>query len=325
MFITDDLKKKFVRDVGVPIKVLEEPYFSHYLDLYEEEFQSKTKWDEFMEFLQLFEDADDYFEKYNEVKDAAIEYLKSQPKLTYFRQNEDMNKYSIKNINIPKSGIYKEDNVGKYFISIDMKKANFTALRYYDPEIFDYAETYEEFVKKFTKHEYLIKSKHIRQVIMGNVVTKRVGTYEKYLMDKVLSEFLKILPISTNDVAFFGDDEIVIDVSKFVINGVINENIEFEISKIINSQRSKGINLSKEYFLLCRLEGTKGYLKEYIAPTSQSKKHEIKCVDAVAMPFVIRMMNNEEPDEKDSIYVDSEGNLVKLIRPYKVSIRKCQH
>ena len=76
MFIKDDLKKKFVRDVGVPIKVLEEPYFSHYLDLYEEEFQSKCT---------------DYFYDYDYIV-GDIAYGKLRLKGFYHSSNKKANK-----------------------------------------------------------------------------------------------------------------------------------------------------------------------------------------------------------------------------------------
>ena len=47
-----------------------------------------------------------------------------------------MNQYSIKHVGLPSKDIFKPSNDNKLFISIDMKKANFSALRYYDKSLF---------------------------------------------------------------------------------------------------------------------------------------------------------------------------------------------
>ena len=79
MIITETLKRRFVKDTNLPIKVFDEPYFSHFLDLYEEHFNAKTQWEMFLKELEQYEHESDYLQEYNRVKDAAITYLALMP------------------------------------------------------------------------------------------------------------------------------------------------------------------------------------------------------------------------------------------------------
>ena len=94
---------------------------------------------------------------------------------------DDMNKYAVTHTDLPTKDIFKPSNDGKLFISIDMRKANFSALKNYDSGIFDSVDTWEEFISRYTDNKHIINSKYIRQVILGNCNPKRQVTYENIL------------------------------------------------------------------------------------------------------------------------------------------------
>ena len=52
MVITEKLRQRFAKDIGVPIKIFVEPYFSNMLDLYEEHYGARTKWTQFLTLLE---------------------------------------------------------------------------------------------------------------------------------------------------------------------------------------------------------------------------------------------------------------------------------
>jgi hypothetical protein len=68
-----------------------------------------------------------------------------------------------------------------------MKKANFTALSTYRPEIFDNADTWEQFIGQYTELKHIANSKYIRQVIMGACNPKRQIQLIEYYMNTLLS------------------------------------------------------------------------------------------------------------------------------------------
>jgi hypothetical protein len=89
--------------------------------------------------------------------------------------------------NIPDLNIYNQSSIGKTFVSIDLKKANFQAFKFINPLIVFNADTYEDMIDMFTpeKNEYFRTSKYTRQVIFGKLNPKRTITVEKYIMGRV--------------------------------------------------------------------------------------------------------------------------------------------
>lgn len=309
MTITETLKRRFVKDTNLPIKVFDEPYFSHFLDLYEEHFHAKTMYEMFLKELANYENEQDYLAEYNRVKDAAISYLAENAAMQHFTQVEDMSKFNIKNTGLVGNCVFKETNVGKYFLSIDMVKANFSALRHYDPAIVGDKNTYEEFIGMFTSSEYIKKSKYIRQVIFGNQNPKRQTKYEQYLMDLLLSHIYENTSLTAKNVAYFGADELVFDVSE----QLNDEDFVKSVSQVLEWAKEQNIRVRAEYYQMYRIRGTAGYMKKFIAPTV-GKELELKSANGLEMPFIIRALKGETAQENDSVFV-FEGNLARLISP----------
>ena len=309
--ISTKLKQRFCKDMGIPIKIFHEPYFESRLKLYDSQYGSIKKYKAFLELLNNFKSEQDYFEYYNRLKDDIINYLGSREGMKEFKE-ENMNKYNIVNTGFPKKDIYKESFDGKIFLSIDMVKANFTALKHFDKTIVGGAETYEEFISMFTEYDYFKNSKYLRQVIFGNHNPKRQTTYEKYLMDNVLTGLLTVVP--KEDVAFFSNDEIVVR---------IEEKLNYKYIKKIrhlvwNIEKRLGIKLRQELFRLRKIPGTQGYIKKFIG-NGNDKRDEFKCLDALTMPFVLRAYSNEEIQEEDKVFF-YEGKLAKLIEIPKIEV-----
>ena len=129
------------------------------------------KWNRFTEDLKKYNCEQDYFEKYNSVKEAAMAAIKNSEAFKFFNE-DDMNKYVIKHTGLPSGEIYHPGNDGKMFISVDMRQANFSSLSYYadrtGKSIFNGASTWEDFISLFAESSHIIHSKYIRQVILGN-------------------------------------------------------------------------------------------------------------------------------------------------------------
>lgn len=200
-----ELKRRFVKDNNLPITVYHEPYFTERLHIIDRLFNCVEKFDLFCDELKEFNDEQDYFAHYNAVKDAAIEHIKSKEEFKVF--TDDNSFIRIKN-EYPKNNLYTEENQYKSFISIDMKKANFSAVRRYNASIFDNAKTWEEFISKFTPMKHIANSKYIRQVILGACNPKKQIQFELYLMYNLL-EFIKHT-VPGIEVLSLGVDEIIL-------------------------------------------------------------------------------------------------------------------
>ena len=164
-----------------------------------------------------------------------------------------MNQFAVKNKNFPTKDIYKPTNIGRSFISIDMKKANFSSLRYYDASIFDNADTWEDFISKFTDNEFIINSKSIREVIMGNCNSGRVTTYEKFITDQLLTLIIDA-GIEPNNIVFFSNDEIVVDVTDLDIT---TTTATYDISVGGSSVKSGSLTTSSATYTANNLKHTR--------------------------------------------------------------------
>ena len=207
------LKKRFCKDCNLPINLFDEPYFTQRLKALDVQFDCVKKFNTFCADLEKYDTEQEYFEYYNTVKDSIINMIKDNTEYMKFL-NDDFADVRVvtKNITLGNKNLYIEGNQDKTFISIDMKKANFSALRHYSPAIFKNVETWEQYIGFFTPSEHIRNSKYIRQVILGACNPKRQITYERYLMTML---YLHIKNELDGKVSFYslGNDEIIISVA----------------------------------------------------------------------------------------------------------------
>lgn len=312
MDISEKLKERFCKDCNIPLKLFKEPYFTDRLQLYDNYYNTLDKWNIFVRELEKYKCEQDYLEEYNRVKDAAIKNIKDSDGYKSLNA-EDMGKYSLKYKDLPGKDIYKPSNIGKLFISIDMRKANFSALKFYDKSIFSNSDTWEEFIERYTENKHIVNSKYIRQVILGNCDPKRQVTYEKYLMGLVLEVLIDELGYSTSDIAFYSNDEIVIDMGKY--KGCINKQKILEMAVNVRFN----IPFRIELFYLHKITGTDGYYKEIVKNIIE-REYEFKCLNNYTLPFVLRKFNGEEITENDKVFYH-EGLLSKFIEIPEIEIQ----
>ena len=315
--ITETLKQRFCKDMNLTIKIFEEPYFANFLKLYDEQYDAVSKYNRFVSAVNQFGSEQNYFEAYNALKDAVIEYLNENEDMKFFAQEEDMNKFSCQNKGYPTRDIFKETNDGKVFVSIDMVKGNFTALHHYNPNIVKGCSTYEEFIRTFTDVPHFVESKYIRQVVFGNVNPKRQVTYEKYLMDMVLTKLLETGVIKPENVEFFSTDEIVLAVpDDMVCDRMVNDEFYNSVMNVVKWAKDNNINVRGEFFELKKISGTSGFVKKFMMGKDGV---DFKCLDFLTMPFVLRAYQKEEPNDMDRVFL-YEGKKVMLMKDISVSV-----
>lgn len=311
-------KERFCRDCNVPIKVFQEPYFTDRLKLFDKFYETLNKWDVFVEELQKYKNEQDYFEEYNRVKDAAINCIKESEAYQMFN-DEDMNKFQIKHKGLPAKDIFHPDNDGKMFLSIDMRKANFSSLQNYgnsvNKSMFAGASTWEDFISLFTDNKHIISSKYVRQVVLGNCNPKRHITYEKYLMDQVVDALIKQhYPIK--DIVFFSNDEIVLNMESQAGCLTFKNIMQLFLDELFD------IPFKVELFKLHKIKNTDGYYKEIFEGEDfylTKSKIEFKCLDNYMFPFVLRHFLGEEVTESDKVFYH-EGLLAKFMEVPEIEV-----
>ena len=210
--MTSEVKKRFVKDESLPIQLLKEPYFSYYICLYNRDFDTVRKYGDLHRALERCGSEEKFLQEYYGIRDRVITRTKELPEYAEFLEC-DMSKYDIEAPVLPnahKTDVYKMVNVDRRFISIDMKKANFQVMKMFSEKIVFGADTYEEYIGRFTDMDYFRNSKYTRQVIFGNMNPKRQTKMQKYCMRKVFDLLIAEYDISPEAFAVFTFDEIVL-------------------------------------------------------------------------------------------------------------------
>ena len=293
--LTDKLKSRFCKNNNIPINIFKEPYFKSRLCLYDKYYNTLSLYNQFVESMSVYNNEEEYFETYNKIKELIIQCIQNSEGYQNFIK-DDMSQWGV-NTKISSNNIYKDDNVGKYFASIDMCEANFSSLYHYDKSIFNGADSYSEFISRFTDDISIINSKYIRQVIFGACNPKRQITYEKYIMYSVLQNLNALTSFCDEKISSFTNDEIVFEVNKDfnIPNGIY----------ILNTFDGKNIKCKLEKFKLSKISG--GYIK-----INDKGGIKIKCAKPIDIPFIIRKLENK-PIQEEDLYFYHEGKLAKFI------------
>lgn len=285
------LKKRFCKECNIPISVFDNPYFYQRLCALEPIYHGVEKFKRFCDELEKYNNEQEYFEYYNSLKDLLIRRIKENP--AYMRFNNEVIEVSTP---FSKNNLYTEDNDGKAFISIDMKKANFSALQFYDYEIFDHCDTWEEFVGQFTDNLHIIDSKYIRQIVMGACNPGHQIRYEKFLMAKLVNHVVGNCCCAS--VFSLGEDEILLEV---------NQNCGFSLNRLKDVVRSCpggiGALVRVEMFNLSKITGTQGWMKHHY-----DGNIEFKCLGGDTVHQVIKYYFGE-PVTKDDLVFFHDGKL----------------
>lgn len=294
---------QFIKETSLPVPVASDPYFSHFVDLYEPLFQSKTKWQNYRKERSITSTTSD-------TRHSIVEHVKAKDAFQTFDKG-DMTQYEldqdfVKQFNLYKS-LYHGDNRGSHFISIDLKKANFSSLRFVDAHIVDKCETYEEFVSQFSSNEHFVRSKKIRQVIFGHLNPKRQSKVEKKIMEHLLRLLLETNQMwKPEHVITFTNDEIVLkcDSKEHALRMVHQLT-----GKVFPNNQWKGVPFHIEAFylrgLFAKNQASVGYAKEFYHPAAE-KPFELKNVQSFLFAQVYKNYIGEPITKMDRAFIHNK-------------------
>lgn len=281
MKITNALKQRFVKDYNLPINIFEDDLFEYYLKELDEQYDTIKKYESFKDFLNKYETQEDFFQASTKIINNILEYVsnKEDYKKLELDRLEKLNQVK----NCPSKNIYNLENVGNYYISLDLIKANFQALKKYSKKIVFNCETYEDFISKFTNEDYLKNSKQIRQVIFGNLLPKKQQIIQKDIMFDVYNI------LSNNNV-----DNIVSIMSDEIIIKCENESNMINLKEKLLTLDFNGFDIRIEAFKLNNINNRKFFIKEF-----DNGKIDFKCIPSNIFLQVYKRYLNREINEKD--------------------------
>jgi hypothetical protein len=177
--------------------------------------------------------------------------------IKYFRENQDYINLCSQHLEPPKDittkdNIYNATHVGKYFLSVDVKFANYTYLKSMCPSI---THKWEDLVLLYVDSQFIAKSKYIREIIFGELGNRK-------LLTNILSLVKRVIDIIKNDPKLLNTmkkvmcsiDEVIYEVDKeFDVNAFI------EIVKTIDPDET---TYRIEKFKLIQLKPYSYFVKE---------------------------------------------------------------
>jgi hypothetical protein len=206
---TEKLFKRFIDDHKLPLQNIEDlEYIKYALD-------TIGKYDEWLEFVDRvknrFDDNEEkYFEYYANVKESFLDSVKGSVEFIKFNQR-NMNEFKIDKPNNLSKNLYTKDNADKYFLSVDLKKANFQALKYCG--LFKDYEKWEDLIGEFTDFPELINSKYLRSVLFGQLNPSRHITVETYLVNNLIPTVVDFFnDITEIKLVVMSSDELVFEI-----------------------------------------------------------------------------------------------------------------
>lgn len=313
MELTNGLKQRFVKDYGLPIDVYEKDLFAYYIEELDAQYGTKSKLKEFENFLNRLGDQELFFTESTKLIDNVIAYVSQKES---YKELELQRLDLLDKPNYPSTkDIYNLENVGSYFVSIDLVKANFQALKRFSSKLVSNKDNYEEFLGKFTDEDYFKKSKQIRQVVLGNLMPSKQQTICKEMINTIYNKLIES-GLNKNKIATVMTDEIVIkcdnenDMQK-VKNFVISLHPNRLSIEAIGSIECKleNLDIRVEAFKLNNIEGRKFFVKEF-----DDGKLDFKCIPSKVFLQAYKQYMGIELKDEDLMF-HHDGSLAKYVEP----------
>ena len=296
-------RQRFVKDYNLPINVFDDNLFEYYIQLYD--FFPYHRYKEAIEKIE--NEYDGCVEKWLEycasVRDNAINGVMETEEYKKFN-SMDLNQYNFTPICGERS-CYTEETSGKRFLSIDLKKANFQALKYAGV-ISD--ATYEQFIHRFGGDDYIANSKYLRQVIFGKMNPSRQIKIEKYLMSKVYEAIKDITEDYGLTIFSMNSDELIFEIPKeFYDNGLIDYENSRELANSIYDLVGEniGVEIKVEYIEVKRLpivsaNGTK--IDAYERTNLFTNQKTLKKASTTFFPQIYKLWNEMLIEDYDMAF-----------------------
>lgn len=295
MNMSHSLRKRFVKDYRLPITLLRDPYFEYFIDLYTH-VNAREKYDEFVDLVERLGGEEQFFAESKRIIQEMIERVKSTMAYEDF-SNFNMEVYKTHNSFGKSSPIFHAENDGRWFTSIDLVKANWQSLSYYDSMLVSGKDSYEEWASMFTDEPYYLESKQIRQVVFGNLNPKRQQKLQRFIIDYVW-----------DCLRTYADAEIIGATSDELIITHSSEPTEKELSKIKRNLPIEA-DLHFDTYRLVRVGDNPFYKREYL-----DGSFDLKGVPAHYYAEVLQHVLGNEPTEMDRTSF-FEGRVVRFLEP----------
>ena len=296
-------RQRFVKDYNLPINVFDDNLFEYYIQLYD--FFPYLRYKETIEKIE--NEYDGCVEKWLEycasVRDNAINGVMETEEYKKFN-SMDLSQYNFTPICGERS-CYTEETNGKRFLSIDLRKANFQALKYAGV-VSDV--TYEQFIHRFGGDDYIANSKYLRQVIFGKMNPSRQIKIEKYLMSKVYETIKDVTAKYDLTIFSMNSDELIFAIPKEFYDNWLTDyenarKLAYDIYNLV--EENVGADIKVEYIEVKRLpivsaNGTK--IDAYERTNLFTNQKTLKKASTAFFPQIYKLWNEMLIEDYDMVF-----------------------
>lgn len=303
----EELIRSFIDLDKLPLQGIKNiDYFEYALG----EYGVLDKWNEFISYVESrFGSKKEYENYYHGTKEEFLKYVKSLPEFQMFN-TKDMSEYKFDfPAGVSKGNPYTEANIGKTLLSIDLKKANYQALKYCG--LFKDTETYEELMGKFTDIPFLINSKYLRSVVFGQLNPSRHITVESYLVNMLrpeISDRFKLICMASDELVYEVPEDIILLQTE--LDGTKQEILE-----------KYGLYISAEYYKLHQyiLESDQAHkqYKIYAKESMCGGGVSYKCIPNNLWLIFNKLVNNKDLCDYD-FWIEHDGVLSRYLESFKL-------
>ena len=295
--------RRWVKDFNLPIAAPDEEHINYFVNLYDKVLQTKEKYQLFNNAIEKYGSEENFFVESNRIQNEIIDSIKGLPNYELFLSNTKDNYNSTLHLNVTKDQVYKTHSDGYIFLSIDLVKANYNALKYFSSDLVLNSQNYIEFMKNFTKEEYFLTSKKFRQVVFGNINPKRQQKIQRYLIDllfKIIDQY-----VSEDCIKDITSDEVVLLVQLDKM-----DTYSSMINEVTIVAEQLGIEIRCDLFELQQMKPYNYYVRKYY-----DGRLDFRCIPLHHYAQVYKHYFNLPINDFDLTFYTSEQELVKSLKP----------
>ena len=284
---------RFVKDYSLPINIFDEEHINYYRELYKDFWPTEGENLMNKEIEQFDGNVDKWLEHYGQIRDNIINTLENSDEYKDFNTRV-LSEFDIPTPQIGEHSCYTENNDGSLFLSVDLRKANFQALKYVN---IIKEDTYEDFVKTFGASDYFANSKYLRQVIFGKLNPKRQIKVEKFLIYNIIKYFNLLKNFSALELFSINSDEVVYKISNLSdVSKLDLEAIKEKIKEIL------GIDVKLEIVEIKRLpiiNSNGNRIDAYVRKNIYTLEETLKKASTTFYPQIWKLYKGMEITEMD--------------------------
>lgn len=288
----------------VPIPVPLPEYMDYYMDMFEPYYGTRQFFNIFETEFKKHRNVSAYTLFINNLMGTIVNDIKNLENTKEFMKkkfDEHVPHLNFTNTDLSfmkkKGTVYVENNNSKQFLSIDIKAANYNILKDYDQGIVLGFDTWTDLIKSYTTDEFIIKSKHFREVVFGKVgTTPKALNLCPYYLSNVLNILYTQYDYKETDIVSVNCDEIVLK-----YRGEIPENILKTYPGFYNV----------EVYDLHKFQNKPFYYKQIKYPIV---KTTFKCVPKKFIAQAIKKFEKKGIEENDLKFLD-EGMVAQYSKP----------